>query len=68
MKYTILAAAFAVGLFFGTSAQAAPAVGVLKLEVNKGDAVQKVWHCRRWSGGSGCDRGGRRYRYRHGNG
>jgi hypothetical protein len=64
MKYAILAASFAIAASFGSSAQAAPvALGGLKLEAITGDAVQKVWHCRRWSGGWGCGRGWRRDRY-----
>ncbi|HZV21109.1 MAG TPA: hypothetical protein VE986_06145 [Hyphomicrobiales bacterium] len=61
MRYAIMAAAFAAAVSYGTAAHAAPTdFGALKLEASKDSAIQKVWHCRYWSGGWGCGR----YRWR----
>jgi len=67
MRKYLLAIAIAFGALFGlSSAQAAPLSvepGVIKNQVIPGDSVQKVWHCRYWSGGWGCG-GGWHWRWR----
>ncbi len=57
MKKYVVAIAIASGALFGLSAQAAPLssqLNTLQSQTVPGDAVQKVWHCRAWSGGWGC--------------
>jgi hypothetical protein len=57
MKNYLFASVIAFGTLFGLSAQAAPVSSLsakLLSQVTPGDAVQKVWHCRYWSGGWGC--------------
>ena len=60
MKKYLLAAAIASSALLGLSAaQAAPISldgATIQSQVSSADAVQKVWHCRRWSGGWGCRR------------
>jgi hypothetical protein len=58
IKY-VVAAFIAFGAMLGVSAQAAPVTSpstTLQAQVTQDEAVQKVWHCRRWSGGWGCGR------------
>jgi hypothetical protein len=53
-KY-IAAASVAIGVMFSMSAQAAPASpSSVQARIKSGELVQKVHHCRRWSGGWGC--------------
>ena len=55
----LLAIAIASGALFGlSSAQAVPlsSAPALQNQIVTGDAVQKVDHCRYWSGGWGCGR------------
>jgi len=55
MKMYAVAASIVVGALFSVSAQALPAAPAsVKAQIQSGDAVQKVHHCRRWSGGWGC--------------
>jgi hypothetical protein len=50
IKY-VVAAFIACGVFLSVSAQAAPTLpAFVQAQVASGDVVQKVWHCRRWSG------------------
>ncbi len=54
IKYAI-AAGIAVGMMLGVSAQAAPtSPAFVQAQAGTSSAVQKVWHCRRWSGGWRC--------------
>jgi hypothetical protein len=67
MKKCLFASVIAFGTLFGLSAQAVPVSSLsttLLSQVTPGDAVQKVWHCRYWSGGWGCG-GGWRWRGGH---
>ena len=60
MKTYLIAIVIAFGALFGLSAQAAPLTSqslTLQDQVSSGNAVQKVWHCRYWSGGWGCGGG-----------
>jgi hypothetical protein len=60
MKKYLLAIAVTSGSVFGLSAQAAPVTtqfSTLQSQVAPDGAAQKVWHCRRWSGGWGCGYG-----------
>jgi hypothetical protein len=62
MKKYVLATAIASGVLFGLSAEAAPvSAGASAVENQVTGSVEKVWHCRRWSGGWGC--GGWHSRY-----
>jgi hypothetical protein len=57
MKKYVLA--ISSGALFGLSAQAAPVsteASAVQNQVTTG--VEKVWHCRYWSGGWGCGGGG----------
>ncbi|MGA7328058.1 MAG: hypothetical protein WBX25_27110 [Rhodomicrobium sp.] len=58
MKKYLLAIAIASGTLYGLSAQAAPALNGSGVQSQVGSSVEKVWHCRRWSGGWGCGGGG----------
>ncbi len=62
MKKYLLAIVIAFGALFGLSTvQAAPLTSpstTIQSQAASGDAVQKVWHCRAWSGGWGCGGGG----------
>ena len=58
MKKYVLAIAIASGALFGLPAQAAPVpadASAVQSQVTAG--VEKVWHCRYWSGGWGCGGG-----------
>ena len=56
IKYAV-AAAIAVSMMLGVSAQATPSSpAFVQAQVKSGDLVQKVYHCRRWSGGWRCGR------------
>jgi hypothetical protein len=61
MKKYVLAIAIASGALLSYSAvQAAPLStlpSAVQEQVLADSAVQKVWHCRHWSGGWGCGRG-----------
>jgi hypothetical protein len=59
MKKYLLAIVVAFGALFGLSVQAAPVsfnAAAVQNQVPSG--VEKVWHCRHWSGGWGCGGGG----------
>ncbi len=63
IKYT-LALLIAFGAMLGISAQAAPAApAFMQAQIAPDSAVQKVWHCRYWSGGWGCGGGYRWHRW-----
>ena len=64
IKY-LLAAFIAFGAMLGAAAQAAPSAPVFKTELAPGNAIQKVWHCRYWSGGWRWHRWHRRHRGWH---
>ena len=64
MKKYLLAVAIASGTLFGLSAQAAPlSPDTASVQHAVTSGVEKVWHCRHWSGGWGCG-GGWHSRYR----
>ena len=59
MKKYLLAIVIAFGALFSLSVQAAPLSSNSTLLQNQVTSdVQKVWHCRYWSGGWGCGGGG----------
>jgi hypothetical protein len=56
IKY-LLACAAGAGLMIAISAQAAPVVpSAVGIQGKTGNFVEKVYHCRRWSGGWRCGR------------
>jgi hypothetical protein len=58
MKKYVLAIAIASGALFGLSAQAAPvSTGASAVQNQVTSDVEKVYHCRYWSGGWGCGGG-----------
>jgi hypothetical protein len=58
MKKYVLAIAIASGALLGISAQAAPiSTGTSAVQSQVTSDVEKVWHCRYWSGGWGCGGG-----------
>jgi hypothetical protein len=58
MKKYMLAIAIASGALFSLSAQAAPvSTGASAVQDQVTTNVEKVWHCRYWSGGWGCGGG-----------
>jgi hypothetical protein len=59
MKKYFIACAIASSALFALSAQAAPAASDASgIKGQVGGSAEKVWHCRRWSGGWGCGGGG----------
>jgi hypothetical protein len=57
MKKLVLASAVAVCALYLPAAQAAPiAANPAAVQDQVSSNVEKVWHCRAWSGGWGCGR------------